>query len=68
MSDLPFSCPKCGQRYGFGDAAALIGVVRSIPFTDTPTPCCGTLDSGTLTRRDDGAVVLQSDLLGEVLL
>lgn len=52
MSELPFTCPNCNKRFGFGGSGSevLLGVVNSLPFTNAPTPCCGTKITGHITR------------------
>lgn len=57
-ADLPFECPHCGERFGFGGGAGLIGVVTSLPFGDQMTPCCGGLITGYLLR-DGGTVRME---------
>lgn len=49
---LPFTCPKCGKPFGWGDGSApiFLGIVNSIPFNNEPTPCCGYKISGTINR------------------
>lgn len=49
-ADLPFECPSCGARFGFGSDAVLLGIVSSLPFERQMTPCCGALITGTLDR------------------
>lgn len=50
MSDLPFTCPGCGERFGFGPDAVLLAVVSSVPVNGEPAPCCGHPLTGTLRR------------------
>jgi hypothetical protein len=52
---LPFTCPHCGESFGFGRDAGLVGVFASMPFADTPTPCCGKPITGHLVR--EGAAI-----------
>lgn len=61
MSELPFSCPSCGAEFGFGgpDQSALLGVVRSLPFTAAPAPCCGVLLTGQVIRDAYDDLILQ---------
>jgi hypothetical protein len=49
MGELPFTCPHCGEPFGFGPDAALLTVVASVPF-DEAAPCCGKRITGTLGR------------------
>ena len=53
MSALPFTCPSCGERFGYGSDAPLLSVVSVASFSE-PAPCCGALLTGTLHR--DGTV------------
>jgi hypothetical protein len=50
--ELPFVCPKCHRRFGWGDGSApiFLGVVHTLPFDNQPTPCCGHRISGYITR------------------
>ena len=58
MSDLPFTCPACGEQFGFGPSGALTRVVTDLPFTDEPTPCCGYRITGSLVRTGDRVEML----------
>lgn len=49
---LPFVCPHCAERFGFGPDAVLLGVVTSVPF-DELAPCCGHRIVGTLNRQGE---------------
>jgi len=53
MTSLPFICPACGERFGFGSDAPLLCIVQSAPFHEQ-APCCGAWLTGTLHR--DGTV------------
>ena len=63
---LPFRCPVCGQRFGFGTSAVLISIVRSLPFSDAPLPCCGAMTWGTLVREPDGSLNVTFTRIEEV--
>ena len=52
VDDLPFLCDTCGERFGFGDSAGLLSVVREVRVK-APTPCCGTVLDATVTRHHD---------------
>ena len=60
-TDLPFICPSCDTPFGFGDAPVLLNVVNSLPFADEPTPCCGALLTGRLTRDGSNSVAIEID-------
>ncbi|NKZ94857.1 hypothetical protein GTA26_05400 [Rhodococcus hoagii] len=60
-TDLPFICPSCDTPFGFGDAPVLLNVVNSLPFADEPTPCCGALLTGRLTREGLNSVAIEID-------
>lgn len=53
MSALPFTCPACGEQFGYGMSAPLLSVVAVVSFSE-PAPCCGARLTGTLHR--DGTV------------
>lgn len=61
VETLPFTCPNCGEPFGFGEAGAdtLLSMVRSVPFSNEPTPCCGYKISGNLLRNLDGSLELE---------
>jgi hypothetical protein len=48
---LPFTCPSCGESFGLGSDAALLGVVKSVPVNGEAAPCCGALIWGRMNRE-----------------
>jgi len=50
MTSLPFTCPACGERFGYGSDAPLLCIVQSAPFHEQ-APCCGAWLTGTLHRN-----------------
>lgn len=65
--ELPFLCGNCGERFGWGDnssAPIFLGVVRSLPFNNEPTPCCGNRISGFINRDLEMTLTAEGSTFG----
>lgn len=52
-ADLPFVCPNCGERFGYGPKVVLLTIVGSSPV-DENMPCCGVRVKGQVSLNDAG--------------
>ena len=51
--DLPFTCPSCGARFGYGPAVVLLTIVGSAQANEK-LPCCGVLVKSTVSLNEQG--------------
>lgn len=53
--DLPYTCQKCGERFGHGGKQMLLSIVDSMPF-DENLSCCGAHVSGSASLDANGFI------------
>jgi len=51
-ADLPFTCPSCREKFGYGGAAVLLTFGGESSF-DENLPCCGVHAKGVVFLDED---------------
>lgn len=53
-ANLPFTCPSCGEKFGYGPASVLFSVCGGESSFDENLPCCGVRVNGVVSLDDEG--------------